>query len=121
MVEQETEDLRVGGSIPSSRTKMREWRNGRRTGLRSRSQLWGESSSLSSRTGGQKDVKQRWELVFSLDRYAPVAQMVEQLTLNQRVVGSSPTGRTKTELSSVLYAQASRGRCTGTVRIGNFR
>jgi hypothetical protein len=24
-------------------------------------------------------------------------------------------------LSSVLYAQASRGRCTGTVRIGNFR
>ena len=25
----------------------------------------GESSSLSSRTGCQKDVKQRWELVFS--------------------------------------------------------
>ena len=77
---------------------MREWWNGSHAGFRDQSPSGGESSSLSSRTGGQKDVKQRWELVFSLDGYAPVAQMVEQLTLNQRVVGSSPTGRTKTEL-----------------------
>lgn len=30
-----------------------------------------------------------------VDAYAPLAQLAEQLTLNQRVPGSSPGGRTK--------------------------
>ena len=33
-------------------------------------------------------------LAFEM-KHAPVAQLVEQLTLNQRVQGSSPCGRTK--------------------------
>ena len=32
----------------------------------------------------------------NLPSLAPLAQLAEQLTLNQRVVGSSPTRRTKT-------------------------
>ena len=33
-------------------------------------------------------------LIPAVDTFAPVAQLVEQLTLNQRVQGSSPCGRT---------------------------
>ena len=43
-------------------------------------------------------------MVFSLsalDKYPPVAQSVEQLPFKERVVGSIPTGRTKTKLSPV--------------------
>ena len=39
-----------------------------------------------------------------------IAQVVEQLTLNQRVVGSSPTAPTK-EIPLHLESQPGRGRC----------
>lgn len=32
---------------------------------------------------------------ITLEKYPPVAQLVEQLPLKQMVVGSSPSGRTK--------------------------
>ena len=48
----------------------------------------------------------RWTTGFSgVGRFAPIAQLVEQLTLNQRVVGSIPTRRTKfASLRRVLSA-----------------
>lgn len=43
---------------------------------------------------------------FYLIQFAPLAQLVEQLTLNQRVEGSSPSGVTLSErdYSTTLYA-----------------
>ena len=41
-------------------------------------------------------------MVISTEYYAPIAQLVEQLALNETVVGSNPTGRTITKNKGYL-------------------
>ena len=54
-----------------------------------------ESSSLSPGTLKNSRIYDR------LDSIAPIAQLVEQLPLKEMVVGSNPTGRTKTKESAL--------------------
>ena len=42
------------------------------------------------RAAGQFAVKNPYAIFLSAKSYGPIAQLVEQLTLNQRVAGSSP-------------------------------
>src|SRR5436190_10529011 len=48
---------------------------------------------LNERSTGLLDIARRRRLNFVAPIAAPLAQLAEQLTLNQRVVGSSPTWR----------------------------
>lgn len=48
-----------------------------------------------------------YQKVYAMNiMYAPVAQLVEHLTFNQRVEGSTPSGRTKMK----IYVDSSIGR-----------
>ena len=56
---------------------------------------------------------------FFLERkYAPLAQLVEQLTLNQWVLGSSPRRRTKRPVGQVVKTAASHAVNVGSIPAG---
>ena len=98
MVERQFSILKVTGSIPVANTTAfhldsllisRRWRNGRRDGLKLRSEMGG-GSSPSLRTTS-KEVR-----VLAVPRTnGAVAQLGERLVCNQEVIGSIPFSSTR--------------------------